>query len=73
YEAGDLLMALGDVASPPKVVELSDVVAGRAGRRDAAEITIFKSCGIGVEDVAAGGFVYERALAESVGRKLQSS
>jgi len=72
YEAGDLLMALAELASPPNVVELSDVVAGRAGRRGSLEITIFKSCGIGVEDVAAGGFVYERALAEGVGRKFQS-
>ena len=30
---------------------------------DPNEITIFKSLGIGVEDVAAGAFVYERALA----------
>jgi ornithine cyclodeaminase/alanine dehydrogenase-like protein (mu-crystallin family) len=27
-----------------------------------AEITIFKSLGIGAEDVAAGALVYERAL-----------
>ncbi len=30
---------------------------------DPAQITIFKSLGIGVEDVAAGAFVYERARA----------
>jgi ornithine cyclodeaminase/alanine dehydrogenase-like protein (mu-crystallin family) len=30
---------------------------------DPSQITIFKSLGICVEDVAAGAFVYERALA----------
>jgi len=30
---------------------------------DQQRITIFKSLGLGVEDVAAGAFVYERALA----------
>jgi ornithine cyclodeaminase/alanine dehydrogenase-like protein (mu-crystallin family) len=29
---------------------------------DPSQITIFKSLGIGVEDVAAGAFVYQRAL-----------
>jgi ornithine cyclodeaminase/alanine dehydrogenase-like protein (mu-crystallin family) len=27
------------------------------------QVTIFRSLGIGVEDVAAGSFVYQRALA----------
>ena len=59
-EAGDLLLAFY-ATWPAKVVELSDVVAGRTGRRSPEQITIFKSLGLGVEDVAAGAFVYERA------------
>jgi ornithine cyclodeaminase/alanine dehydrogenase-like protein (mu-crystallin family) len=54
-EAGDLILA----GSWANVVELKDVK--RNFDRD--QITIFKSLGIGVEDVAAGAFVYERALA----------
>jgi alanine dehydrogenase len=54
-EAGDLILA----GSWANVVELQGVK--RNFDRD--QITIFKSLGIGVEDVAAGAFVYERALA----------
>ncbi len=54
-EAGDLLLA----DSWANVVELKDVKR----HFQPNEITIFKSLGIGVEDVAAGAFVYQRALA----------
>ena len=54
-EAGDLLLA--DHWS--NVVELKDVEK----HFDPGKITIFESLGLGVEDVAAGAFVYERALA----------
>jgi alanine dehydrogenase len=54
-EAGDLILA----DSWANVRELQDV----ARRYDPNQITIFKSLGIGVEDVAAGAFVYERARA----------
>ena len=54
-EAGDLLLA--DHWS--NVVELKDVQK----HYDPGKITIFESLGLGVEDVAAGAFVYERALA----------
>ncbi len=50
-EAGDLILA----NSWQNVVELKDVRAGYEPSR----ISIFKSLGIGVEDVAAGAFVYE--------------
>jgi alanine dehydrogenase len=53
-EAGDLI--LND--SWANVVELKDVKP----HFDAPQITIFKSLGIAVEDVAAGAFVYERAM-----------
>ena len=54
-EAGDLILA----DSWKNVVELKDVQK----HYDPNKITIFKSLGLGVEDVAAGAFVYERALA----------
>ena len=54
-EAGDLLLA--DQWS--NVIELKDVKQ----HYDPKQITIFKSLGLGVEDVAAGAFLYERALA----------
>jgi alanine dehydrogenase len=54
-EAGDLLLAPVDWADP-KIVELSKV----DGRPAGSPVTIFKSIGLGVEDVAAAAFVYEQ-------------
>src|SRR5580704_12770942 len=53
-EAGDLILP----DSWGNVVELQNVKQSY----DPREITIFKSLGIAVEDVAAGALVYERAL-----------
>jgi ornithine cyclodeaminase/alanine dehydrogenase-like protein (mu-crystallin family) len=54
-EAGDLLLAPVDWADP-RIVELANVDARPAG----SPVTIFKSIGLGVEDVAAAAFVYEQ-------------
>ncbi len=56
-ESGDLLMAL-DEAGWAGVIELKDA-AGRPRAADA--VTIFKSNGLGVEDVAAAAYIYETA------------
>ena len=51
--------------------ELRDVVTGlKPGRGNPSEITLFKSNGIALEDVAIGKLVYERALERGIGRKL---
>lgn len=54
-EAGDLILAPVDW-SDRRIIELAKVEHRPAG----APITIFKSCGLGVEDVAAAAYVYER-------------
>jgi ornithine cyclodeaminase/alanine dehydrogenase-like protein (mu-crystallin family) len=54
-EAGDLILS----GCWSNVVELQGVER----QWNPSRISIFKSLGIGVEDVAAGAFVYERALA----------
>ena len=64
-EAGDLIMA----DSWGNVAELSSL---SGYKHDASAITIFKSIGLGVEDVAAGGFVFEQATKRKVGRSLYS-
>ncbi|MGA3040013.1 MAG: ornithine cyclodeaminase family protein [Bryobacteraceae bacterium] len=68
-ESGDLLMALDEQGwTSPRIVELKDVVAaGVAARTAPGQITLFKSIGLAVEDVVAAAFVYERALAASIG------
>ena len=51
-ESGDV------IAAQSEVTEIGAVVAGvAAGRRNAAEITLFKSVGVAVEDVAAAALV----------------
>jgi len=63
-EAGDLILS----GSWNNVVELKDVQPGW----DPNRITIFKSVGLGLEDVAAGSRVYEKARERGVGRPLYS-
>ncbi|MFQ5662756.1 MAG: ornithine cyclodeaminase family protein [Terriglobia bacterium] len=71
-EAGDLIAPF---ATQPQrweeVHELSEVVAGQyPGRGAAEEITLFKSLGVALEDVATAARVYERARAVGVGQRL---
>jgi ornithine cyclodeaminase/alanine dehydrogenase-like protein (mu-crystallin family) len=73
-ESGDLLLAWGEENWPEKVCELSQIVTGRVpGRTRPDEITIFKSNGLAVEDVAVAGFVYEQALAKGQGLAMPHS
>jgi alanine dehydrogenase len=61
-EAGDVIAAGAPFA------ELGEVVAGtRPGRQSADEVTLFKSVGVAVEDIAAADLVYHRYLATAVG------
>ncbi len=58
-EAGDLVLADPAALPPAKVVELSDLILGRvSGRRRADEITIYKSVGVGLQDVALAGLAW---------------
>jgi len=65
----------GDGARRPvpldRAVELKDLVGGaHPGRRDAAEITLYKSLGVALEDLAAACLVYDRAIESGVGRDM---
>lgn len=56
---------------PERMTELGEVLSGsHEGRRDPDELTVYKSTGHAVEDVAAARLVYERALAEGAGRRV---
>jgi ornithine cyclodeaminase/alanine dehydrogenase-like protein (mu-crystallin family) len=69
-EAGDLLGA-GGGAPLERAVELKEIVSGaHPGRRSATEVTLFKSLGVGLEDLAVASFVYDRAVEAGVGRAL---
>jgi len=71
-EAGDFVQALEDGAiSWADVHELGQVIVGRyTGRAHPQDVTLFKSLGIGLEDVAVAGRVYARAQEVGLGRVL---
>ena len=72
-EAGDIQAAIksGAISADRIHAEMGDVVVGRApARADASEITLFKSVGVALEDVATASFVYEQALARGVGTPM---
>ncbi len=63
HEAGDILAPLKTGALAPDAIlaDLHDLAAGRhPGRRSEAEITLFKSVGASLEDLAAAALAYER-------------
>lgn len=71
-EAGDLIQALGNDASRwASVRELAQIVSGKLpGRTNRAQITLFKSNGIAIEDVVVAGRIYELALQRRIGRQI---
>jgi alanine dehydrogenase len=68
-ESGDLILALDDAGwRNPKLVELSALATGKHAWSRGAAPTIFKSNGLGVQDVAAAGFVYNSRREGETGR-----
>jgi len=70
-EAGDIVIPINEKAIDASHIaaELGDVFGGRAaGRRSDSEITIFKSLGMAVEDVAAANLAFARASERGLGR-----
>jgi alanine dehydrogenase len=70
-ESGDLLIPLRERSGAAFLaVELSQIIAGKLpGRTNPDQITIFKSNGLAVEDIAVAGYVYEEALRRGLGRQ----
>jgi ornithine cyclodeaminase/alanine dehydrogenase-like protein (mu-crystallin family) len=60
-EAGDLLLGLHDAAWQ-QIVELKNLLANKAKAGHEDRLTIFKSVGLGLEDVAAAAVVYEKSI-----------
>ncbi len=72
-EAGDFLLARGEgaVTDAHLLGELGDVLEGQIpGRHSDEEVTLYKSLGIAVEDLASGRYVYNKALAMGRGTAL---
>jgi len=72
-EAGDLLIPLqqGLMTEEHIYAELGEIAAGRKpGRASPEEITLFKSVGVAVQDVAAAGAVLEAARRLNLGSEV---
>ncbi len=71
-EAGDFSAALdAKIISWPEIHDIGRVIAGRTeGRQKREDITLFKSLGLGLEDIAVAQRVYLRAKEMNIGSWL---
>ena len=73
-ECGDILLALKEQSIGADAIhgEIGEVLAGtKAGRTGSSEVTLYKSVGIAIQDVATAQMVYRKALAQNVGTKVE--
>lgn len=69
-ESGDYLFAAKDGAIKPDHIkaELGELLTGeKQGRISADEITLFKSLGLAVEDLASAEYIYQQAKTKEIG------
>ena len=72
-EAGEILIPMSERSIDPTHVKgtLAEVVSGKVvGREAASEITVFKSCGLAIEDLVTARLAYSRALSGGVGTRV---
>lgn len=73
-EAGDILIPIAEGAIAANHVKgtLAEVVSGNlSGRESPSEITIFKSCGLAIEDLVTARLAYSRASEHGVGLRVE--
>ena len=69
-ECGDVLLAIKDgaIQAGDASTEIGEVLAGKKpGRTSSSDITLYKSVGIAVQDVATAALVYRKALEKKAG------
>ena len=69
-ESGDYLLAAKEgLVTPDSIVaEIGELLTGKKdGRTSESEITLFKSLGLAIEDVACADYLYRKARAQNVG------
>jgi len=65
-------LAEGAIQESDLLADLAQLASGQhPGRTSKTEITIFKSVGLAIEDLAAANAIYERALAEGRGTAIK--
>lgn len=74
-ECGDILLALKEKSVGDNVIhgEIGEVLAGtKAARTSTSEMTIYKSVGIAIQDVATAQLVYRKALEKKIGTEVDT-
>jgi len=72
-ESGDLIAPIssGQYSAENISGEIGEVIAGRKpGRTSKEQITLFKSVGIAVEDLAVAELIYQEAVNEKLGKEI---
>lgn len=72
-EAGDLLIPIaeGRVSADRFQDELGEVVEGtKPGRTSPDQVTVYKSVGIAIQDMAVAGLVYRKAVEKGIGARI---
>ncbi len=73
-ESGDMVQTIreGRMAADRVNLELGEVIAGsKGGRQSEDEVTLFKSLGLAVEDLATAALAYRSALAAGLGTRVE--
>jgi ornithine cyclodeaminase len=71
-EAGDYLLAVDEIGPREVRAELGEVLTGAGeGRREDDDVTLFKSLGLAVEDLAAVEHLYRRATETGAGQRVE--
>ncbi|HNS52971.1 MAG TPA: ornithine cyclodeaminase family protein [Anaerolineae bacterium] len=72
-EAGDLILPIkaGEWAADQIYGELGQVVTGELGRESQDDITLFKSVGLAIQDIATAQRVYQQAVAQGIGQTVR--
>ena len=73
-ECGDVLLAIKEKSFSEEGIhaEIGEVLAGtKTGRSSTAEITLYKSVGIAIQDIAIAQLVYRKALERQIGTNVE--
>jgi ornithine cyclodeaminase/alanine dehydrogenase-like protein (mu-crystallin family) len=73
-ECGDILLAIKEKSIGENAVhaEIGEVLGGaKSGRTSATEITLYKSVGIAIQDVATANLVYRKARERGIGTNVE--
>jgi ornithine cyclodeaminase/alanine dehydrogenase len=73
-EAGDIMIPIqeGAIDKTHMVAELGELITGKKpGRANDKEITLFKSNGLAIQDVATAKLVYDKAMQAGIGAKVE--